>query len=132
MEPVEINAGPWYLRGLRADGRIDDREALADLGETDPGYVAGAAAGWATDTGYRWGVCEPTTGELLAEVILDPASGRLATRAREGHAAAACSAAEAVSRFASGALGLTPVLADPGTGSEAAGRPPTGPTGSGR
>jgi hypothetical protein len=32
MEPVEINAGQWYLRALRADSRINDRPALADLG----------------------------------------------------------------------------------------------------
>jgi len=35
LEPVEINAGQWYLRGLRADSRIDDRPALADLGVID-------------------------------------------------------------------------------------------------
>jgi hypothetical protein len=29
LEPVEINAGQWYLRGLRADSRVDDRPALA-------------------------------------------------------------------------------------------------------
>ena len=28
MEPVEINAGSWYLRALRADERIDDRPAV--------------------------------------------------------------------------------------------------------
>ena len=39
MEPVEINAGTWYLRALRADDRIDDRPGLAELGENDPGYV---------------------------------------------------------------------------------------------
>ena len=40
MEPVEINNGTWYLRGLRYDDRVDDRPALADLGETDLDYVA--------------------------------------------------------------------------------------------
>jgi len=39
MEPVEINAGAWYLRALRADDRVDDRPALAELGETDAHYV---------------------------------------------------------------------------------------------
>lgn len=114
MDPVEINAGAWYLRGLRADDRIDDRPALADLGETDPGYIAGAATRWARDTGYTWGVCEPTTGELLAEVTLDPGSGAITTRSRRGHSSAARTAAETVSRFAADALALVPQLADPG------------------
>ncbi|HTM85033.1 MAG TPA: hypothetical protein VL179_09045 [Mycobacterium sp.] len=107
MDPIEINAGDWYLRAPRADDRVDDRPALADLGETDPEYVAHSAAGWATDTGYTWAVCEPTTGELLAEVTLDPVSGALAGRSRRGHDAAARTAAETVGRFATAALGLT-------------------------
>ncbi|TDH49409.1 hypothetical protein E2F47_20735 [Mycobacterium eburneum] len=105
MDPIEINAGAWYLRALRADDRVDDRPALADLGETDPGHVARRAAGWAADTGYSWAVCEPTTGELLAEVTLDPVSGRIGTRARAGHADAAAAAESAVRRFAAAALG---------------------------
>jgi hypothetical protein len=97
LDPVEINAGQWYLRGLRADGRIDDRPALADLGVTDPEYVARSDAQWAADSRYSWAVCEPTTGELLAEVMLDPATGAIATR---GRADAADAAAESVRRFA--------------------------------
>jgi hypothetical protein len=104
MEPVEINAGTWYLRAPRADDRIDDRSALAELGETDPGYVARSAAGWEADTGYTWAVCEPTTGELLAEATLDPASGAVASRARTGHADAAEAAEASVRRFAAAAL----------------------------
>jgi hypothetical protein len=45
-------------------------------------------------------VCEVTTGELLAEVTLDPASGAIATRARAGHDDSAAAAAESVRRFA--------------------------------
>ena len=100
MDPVEINAGQWYLRALRADSRIDDRPALADLGVTDPDYVARCAAAWAADTGYSWGVCEVTTGELLAGVTLDPDTGEIATRARSGQAQAAAAGAESVRRFA--------------------------------
>jgi hypothetical protein len=100
LEPVEINAGQWYLRALRADGRIDDRPALADLGVTDPGHVAHSAAAWSADTGYSWAVCDVTTGELLAEATLDPATGGIATRARDGYAHAATAAAESVRRFA--------------------------------
>ena len=104
MEPVEINAGQWYLRALRADNRIDDRPALADLGVTDPDHVARSAAGWSADTGYSWAVCEVTTGELQAEITLDPQTGVIASRARVGQAQAANAAAESVQRFAAAAL----------------------------
>src|SRR5699024_8434646 len=72
MEPVEINAGDWYLRALRADDRIDDRPLLADAGVTDPDHVPRRTRDWAADTRYSWAVCEPTTGELLAEIVLTP------------------------------------------------------------
>ena len=101
MEPVEINSGAWYLRALRADDRIDDRPALADLGETDPDYVTRRATMWASDTGYSWAVCDPATGELLAEVTLDPTTAAIRTRARAGHGQAARAAAASVQRFAS-------------------------------
>ncbi|TRW78322.1 hypothetical protein FK535_25510 [Mycolicibacterium sp. 018/SC-01/001] len=104
MEPVEINAGAWYLRALRADDRVDDRPALADLGEHGSGYVDQAAAGWSAETLFTWAVCEPTTGELLAEVTLDPATRAVATRARPGHEQAAQTGAEAVTRFAEAML----------------------------
>ncbi|AQT81265.1 hypothetical protein B1R94_21430 [Mycolicibacterium litorale] len=100
MDPVEINAGTWYLRALRADDRIDDRPALADLGETDPDHVPTSLAGWQQDRAYSWAVCEPTTGELLGEVILNVATGAIALRARPGHAEATQTAADAVRRFA--------------------------------
>lgn len=106
-QPVEINAGRWYLRALRADDRVDDRPALADLGEHDPGYVARSAAAWADDTGYGWAVCDPSTGELLAEVRVDPHSAVLSTRARAGHDEAAAAGAESVRRFAAAVLDLT-------------------------
>lgn len=107
VEPVEINAGAWYLRAPRDDDLIDDRPALADLGETDPDYITHCTAHWASDTGYTWAVCEPTTGELLAEVTLDPVTATLHTRARDGHADAAAIAAQSVRRFAAAALGIT-------------------------
>lgn len=100
MEPIEINAGAWYLRALRADDRIDDRPALAELGEADADYVAKRTANWETDTAYSWAVCEPTTGELLAEVTLQPATGLIDLRARPGHAEAAQAGGDAVRRFA--------------------------------
>ena len=106
MEPVEINGGRWYLRALRCDDRVDDRPALADLGVTDGGYVDDAADAWADDTRYTWAVCEPTTGELLAEVTLDPESGRLRSRARPGFSDAAAASADTIRRYAAAVLGL--------------------------
>jgi hypothetical protein len=100
MEPVEINAGAWYLRALRADALMDDRPALGELGETDPDHVTRTAADWADDVRYSWAVCEPTTGELLAEVTLRPDSGEVSSRTRPGREDAAEAAAAAVRRFA--------------------------------
>jgi hypothetical protein len=107
VEPVEINAGTWYLRAPRQDELIDDRPALADLGETDPDYVTRCSALWASDTGYTWAVCEPTTGELLAEVTIDPVTATVRTRARDGHTEAAAIAEQSVRRFAAAVLGIT-------------------------
>lgn len=87
MEPVEINAGVYYLRQLRADRAIDDRPALITAFE-DPEtarwvrtiripdldaagrYVQQRAEQWHTDTRYSWAVAEQTTGALLAEIDL--------------------------------------------------------------
>ena len=104
MEPVEINAGAWYLRALRADHRVDDRPALADLGEDRHDHVATRTTQWQSDTLYSWAVCEPTTGELLAEVTLHPVTRALGTRARAGHEQAAQTGADAVRRFAEAML----------------------------
>lgn len=104
---MEINAGAWYLRALRHDDLMDDRPALASMGETDPGYVARCAAQWASDTGYSWAVCEPTTGEMLAEVRIDPVAAILRSRSRDGHVDAVVIAEQSVRRFASAVLGLT-------------------------
>ena len=105
VEPVEINAGVWYLRALRADDRVDDRPALAELGEHRTEYVALLAAQWDSEILCSWAVCEPTTGELLAEVTLEPSTGTIGTRARPGHEQAARTGAEAVQRFADAVFG---------------------------
>ena len=55
-------------------------------GDNRPRHVARCAALWSADTSYSWAVCEVTTGELLAEVTLDPATGEIASRARAGQA----------------------------------------------
>ncbi len=57
MEPIEINAGSWYLRALRADERVDDRPALGDGGVTDPDYVADRARQWETEEHFSWAGC---------------------------------------------------------------------------
>lgn len=106
MDPVEINAGAWYLRALRADDRIDDRPMLAELGEADPEYVAMRTGQWVSGVCYSWAVCEPTTGELLAEVTVDPVAQSLHTRARPGNDIAAATASDSVRRFAAAALDL--------------------------
>ena len=82
MEPVEINAGAWYLLPLRADE-------------------------WVTDVCYSWAVCESTTGVPLAEVMLDPRSGTVTSRAQLGQDNAAAAASESVRRFAEGLNGPT-------------------------
>jgi hypothetical protein len=107
VQPVEINAGAWYLRALRSDELLDDRPALADLGETDPDYVARRNAQWESEIGYSWAVCEPTTGELVAEVTLDPVEARVRSRARDGRTDAAATGELSVRRFAAAVLGLT-------------------------
>ncbi|MGV9858064.1 hypothetical protein ACWDTD_05390 [Gordonia sp. NPDC003425] len=135
MEPVEINAGSWYLRGLRADDRLSDAAALAELGVDDPvRYVAGADAGWRDETTFTWAVCVPTTGELIALIGLTPAADAaksgvaqsgtaepgaaqsgtaqsgtavLSGCCRAGGADAMTAAVAPVSRFAAGALGLS-------------------------
>ncbi|TNC20685.1 GNAT family N-acetyltransferase [Amycolatopsis alkalitolerans] len=87
MQPVEINAGEYYLRQLRADERLDDRptlvEAFADAEHsryivnyrvrnlTEAGkYVNQRAAEWYRDERCSWAIAEPTTGALLGEIGL--------------------------------------------------------------
>ncbi|MFC8530791.1 hypothetical protein [Nocardia sp. NPDC057227] len=109
MEPVEINAGSWYLRALRADERIDDRPALRAGGITDPDHVRDRTARWADGTHLSWAVCEPTTAELVAEIGVTPGADGTATVtgwARDGFEAALDAARGAVVRFSEGALGL--------------------------
>jgi hypothetical protein len=75
VEPVEINAGAWYLRGVRVEAS------------------------------YRWDVCEPITGDVVAQVTLDPATGTLSSA---GDNTEAIEVAErAVRGFAGQALGIT-------------------------
>lgn len=119
MDPVEINAGAWYLRALRDDERVTDVPALRTLvdaavldGDPPGDAVARAADGWRDGTRLSWAVCVPTTGEMIALVVLvpDEASGTAhlmtGTTPAEGAHDALAAGLAAVGRFADGALGL--------------------------
>ncbi|MFD2422117.1 GNAT family N-acetyltransferase [Amycolatopsis pigmentata] len=133
MEPVEINAGVYYLRQLRADDLLDDRpaliEAFADAdhqrfvlnyrlrntGEADR-YIARRAAEWARGERCSWAVAEPVTGRLLGEVglkDLDRASGTaeatIWVHPAERRRGVAVTAVNAAVRFGTDALGLREV-----------------------
>jgi hypothetical protein len=112
VDPIEINAGTYYLRQLRADDLLDDRTTLRANGFPDPdAHIMARAQAWRTDTGYTWAIADPTTGALLGEVGL--------TAVHDGTAQAACwvvadhpdqnmadTALAAVRRFGIGALDL--------------------------
>lgn len=108
MEPVEINAGAWYLRALRDDERVTDVPALTELGIADPaGFVVSSAAGWTGETQFTWAVCEPTTGELMSLIVVDAEPAGLTARARSGRQHTLDDAVPAVTRFVEGALGIS-------------------------
>jgi RimJ/RimL family protein N-acetyltransferase len=86
VEPIEINAGEFYLRALRSDDRIDDAAAIAEAfadPETErwlPYGIDGEAAArlfigfreraWGREEQFSWGICDAVTAELLGEVVL--------------------------------------------------------------
>ncbi|WP_026919211.1 hypothetical protein [Gordonia shandongensis] len=108
MEPVEVNAGAWYLRALRDDDRLSDVRALRLLGVPDPAaYVRSADRAWSDETALRWAVCVPTTGELAAVVGVD-ASGTVRGLARDGFADALADAVDPASRCAAALLSVDP------------------------
>lgn len=130
MEPVEINAGRYYLRQLRADDRIDDRPSILDA-FTDPisrrwishritdladagDYVALRARQWVDDERCSWAVADQNTGELLGEVglkDLDLAAGSAAAACwaspRHRNRGVVSDGLAAAIRFGAGALELT-------------------------
>ncbi|MFL6145788.1 MAG: GNAT family N-acetyltransferase [Labedaea sp.] len=134
MEPVEINLGRYYLRALRADDRLDDRQAVVE-NFTDPdtrrwvpgyrindladagAYIARRAGEWASDVRYSWAVADPVTGELLGEVGLKDvdlvnhtAEATCWTHpARRGRGTASSALAAAL-RFGFAAIGLQSVV----------------------
>ncbi|MFE0027522.1 GNAT family N-acetyltransferase [Amycolatopsis sp. NPDC059021] len=133
MEPVEIDAGAYSLRQLRADRRLDDRPALIEA-FADPAhrryvlnyrvrtldeateYIALRLAQWAGDERCSWAVAEPATGRLLGEVglrELDLAAGyaeaAVWVHPAERRRGIASTALDAALRFGFGVLGLREV-----------------------
>jgi RimJ/RimL family protein N-acetyltransferase len=120
VDPIEINAGAYYLRQLRADDLMDDRTTLRANGFPDPdAHIAARAEGWRADTDYTWGIADPPTGALLGEVGL--------TAVHDGIAQVMCWVAPkhpdrdiadialaSVRRFGFGALGLRDIGGQPG------------------
>ena len=112
MDPIEINAGTYYLRQLRADDRLDDSDTLRANGFPDPlAHIAARAEAWHADTGYAWAIADPATGALLGEVgLVDVRDGAaraicwIAPEHREHDIASPALAA--VARFGTGALEL--------------------------
>jgi RimJ/RimL family protein N-acetyltransferase len=87
VDPVEINAGEYYLRAFRHDDRISDVQAIADAftDEETRRYLAregidGVSAaeaflefltdGWKYDYRWSWAVCDATTAEVLAGIVI--------------------------------------------------------------
>lgn len=90
---------------------MTDRPALALAGITDPDYVRASEQGWDEETRFAWAVCEPTTGEMLAEIAIEPVGdtndARLTGVARPGFDGPLAAVRPVVRRFAEGALGFT-------------------------
>jgi RimJ/RimL family protein N-acetyltransferase len=130
MEPIEINAGGYYLRALRADDLIDDRPAIVQA-FADPetrrwvadyrienlddaqSYVRRRESEWKRGARCSWAVAEPTTGALLGEVDLrgldegpDEVQAACWTHPDHRGRGVAAVALSAVVRFGFGALGL--------------------------
>lgn len=130
---MEINAGSYYLRQLRADRHLDDRpllmEAFADpthrkyvlnyrlrtLDEATE-YVALRAAQWAGDERCSWAIAEPASGRLLGEVGLREldldaayAEATVWVHPAERNKGVATTALNAALRFGFGGLGLREV-----------------------
>ncbi|QFZ23263.1 GNAT family N-acetyltransferase [Saccharothrix syringae] len=119
MEAVEINAGEFYLRQLRADDRIDDRAALAGGGlcpdvAAAGEHIAERARQWHADEACSWAVCDQLTGTAVGEVALT-AAGELTcwtTPDLRGRGIAT-HAVGAVLRFGFGFLDLPGITARP-------------------
>ncbi|MFS8096549.1 GNAT family N-acetyltransferase [Lentzea alba] len=87
MEPVEINAGEYYLRAFRNDDRINDIPAIVEAyaDEDTNRYlermgIDGAPAaeifivfmtnGWKYGYRFSWAVCDAVTSEVVAGIVI--------------------------------------------------------------
>ena len=90
MEPIEVNAGGFYLRALRVDERIDDTAAVGSILELSPeralARIDEFTRGWAEETELSWAVCEQTDVTCLAIITYDVGRDDLALAASSGHA----------------------------------------------
>ncbi|GAB2981551.1 GNAT family N-acetyltransferase [Saccharothrix stipae] len=123
MESVEINAGEFYLRALRADDRVDDRVALVAGGlfpdlDAAGAHIAERAEQWHTEESCSWAVCDQLTGTAVGVIALTR-TGELTcwTTPDLRGKGIATHATSAVLRFGFGFLDLPLVTA----------RPPDGP-----
>lgn len=122
MEAVEINAGEFYLRQLRADDRIDDRVALVGGGlfpdlDAAGAHIAERARQWHADESCSWAVCDQLTGTAVGEITLTR-GGELSCWTTPGlrGKGIATHATAAVLRFGFGFLDLPLVTARPPDG----------------
>ena len=87
MEPVEINAGEYYLRAFRNDDRVNDVPALVEIyadpetkrymnrlsiddASTAELFIMLMANGWAKNYRWSWAVCDAVTADMVAGIIL--------------------------------------------------------------
>jgi len=119
MEAVEINAGEFYLRQLRADDRIDDRPALVGGGlcpdlDAAGAHIAERARRWHADESCSWAVCDQLTGVAVGQVEL-AMTGELTcwTTPELRGRGVATRAVAAVLRFGFGFLDLDRITARP-------------------
>jgi RimJ/RimL family protein N-acetyltransferase len=87
VEQVEINAGEYYLRAFRHDDRIDDVQVIAEaFADEDTRRYLGRMAldttgaaesflqflanGWNYNYRWSWAVCDATTAEVLAGIVI--------------------------------------------------------------
>ncbi|RKT57540.1 GNAT family N-acetyltransferase [Saccharothrix australiensis] len=75
MEPVEVNAGEYYLRQLRDDDRVDDRAPLVAGGRfTGTGeagaHIAERRRQWEADETCSWAICEQSSNTAIGEIAL--------------------------------------------------------------
>ncbi len=96
MEPVEINAGEYYLRAFRNDDRVSDVPALVEsyadpetkrylyrltvLGEPSAEmYIQYMTLGWEKNFRWSWAVCDAVGADVVAGVVIHNIDRHLAS-----------------------------------------------------